>query len=114
MFHTKGFGSITTSFSALDLVALSNEALSISIPHKKSIIENNTIGLALHRQTWGLRAKVRPARDHRTLFYQIGGALVQNRLKSNNPIESIYSSWPIRSRRCSGAILTDRKRLQLG
>lgn len=185
MFHTKGFGSITTSFSALDLVALSNGALSISIPHKKSIIENNTIGLALHRQTWGLRAKVRPARDHGTLFYQIGGALVQNRLISNNPIESIYikrqscqeagfslankvlrtwneheeinetsfsfeffwrtgrarslvfpwnrwkkadrflwtrsewffsiySSWPIRSRRCSGAILTDRKRLQLG
>lgn len=31
MFHTKGFGSITTSSSALDLVALSNEALSISI-----------------------------------------------------------------------------------
>ena len=27
MFHTKGFGSITTSSSALDLVALSNEAL---------------------------------------------------------------------------------------
>jgi hypothetical protein len=32
MFHTKGFGSITMSSSALDLVALSNEALSISIP----------------------------------------------------------------------------------
>ena len=80
MFHTKGFGSITTSSSALDLVALSNEALSISIPHKKSILETNTIRLALHRQTWGLRAKVRSARDHGTLFYQIGGALVQNRL----------------------------------
>lgn len=37
MLHTKGFGSITTSSSALDLVTLSNEALSISIPHKKSI-----------------------------------------------------------------------------
>ncbi|KAF8652067.1 hypothetical protein HU200_063012 [Digitaria exilis] len=58
MFHTKGFGSITASSSALDLVALSNEALSISIPHKKSIIETNTIRLALHRQTWGLRAKI--------------------------------------------------------
>lgn len=90
MFHTKGFGSIITSSSALNLVALSNEALSISIPHKKSIIEKNTIRLALHRQTWGLRAKVRSARDHGTLFYQIGGALVQNRLISNNPNESIY------------------------
>ncbi|KAI5000602.1 hypothetical protein ZWY2020_005191, partial [Hordeum vulgare] len=80
MFHTKGFGSITTSSGALDLVVLSNEALSISIPHKKSILEKNTIRLALHRQTWGLRAKVRSIRDHGTLFYQIGGALVQNRL----------------------------------
>ena len=42
MFHTKGFGSITTRSSALDLVALSNEALSISIPHKKSIIEKTS------------------------------------------------------------------------
>nr|YP_010293857.1 hypothetical protein RF2 [Scrotochloa urceolata]YP_010293874.1 hypothetical protein RF2 [Scrotochloa urceolata]ULQ67152.1 hypothetical protein RF2 [Scrotochloa urceolata]ULQ67169.1 hypothetical protein RF2 [Scrotochloa urceolata] len=90
MFHTKGFGSITTSSSALDLVALSNEALSISILHKKSIIETNTIRLALHRQTWGLRAKVRPARDHGTLLYQIGRALVQNRLLSNNPIDPIF------------------------
>ncbi|KAI4974684.1 hypothetical protein ZWY2020_048291 [Hordeum vulgare] len=74
MFHPKGFGSITTNSSALDLVALSNEALSITIPHKKSILEKNTIRLALHRQTWGLRAKVRSAWDHGTLFYQIGGA----------------------------------------
>jgi hypothetical protein len=52
MFHTKGFRFITTRSNALDLVALSNEALSISIPHKKSIIETNTIRLALHRQTY--------------------------------------------------------------
>lgn len=39
MLHTKGFRCITMSSSALDLVALSNEALSISIPHRKSIIE---------------------------------------------------------------------------
>jgi hypothetical protein len=90
MFHTKAFGSITTSSSALDLVALSNEALSISIPHKKCIIETNTIRLALHRKTWGLRAKIRPAREHGTLFYQIGGGLVQNRLLSNNPMDPIY------------------------
>ncbi|OEL25595.1 hypothetical protein BAE44_0013386, partial [Dichanthelium oligosanthes] len=54
MFHIKGFGSTITSSSALDLVALSNDALSISIPHKKSIIETNRIRLALHRKTWGL------------------------------------------------------------
>ena len=64
MFHTNGFESITMGSSARDLVALTNEALSISITQKKSIIETNTIRLALHRQTWGLRAKIRPARDH--------------------------------------------------
>jgi hypothetical protein len=37
------------------------------------LLEFNLIRLALHRQTWGLRAKIRPAQDHRTLFYQIGG-----------------------------------------
>jgi len=108
MFHTKGFGSITTSSSALDLVALSNEALSISIPHKKSIIETNTIRLALHRQTWGLRAKIRPARDHGTLFYQIGGDLVQNRLLSNNPIDPI--SIYIKRQSCQEAAFSLAKR----
>jgi hypothetical protein len=108
MFHTKGFGSITTSSSALDLVALSNEALSISIPHKKSIIETNTIRLALHRQTWGLRAKIRPARDHGTLFYQIGGDLVQNRLLSNNPMDPI--SIYIKRQSCQEAAFSLAKR----
>lgn len=108
MFHTKGFGSITTSSSALDLVALSNEALSISIPHKKSIIETNTIRLALHRQTWSLRAKIRPARDHGTLFYQIGGDLVQNRLLSNNPIDPI--SIYIKRQSCQEAAFSLAKR----
>jgi hypothetical protein len=36
---------------ARDLVALTDEALSISISQKKSIIDTNTIRLALHRQT---------------------------------------------------------------
>ena len=108
MWNTKGFGSITTSSSALDLVALSNEALSISIPHKKSILEKNTIRLALHRQTWGLRAKVRSARDHGTLFYQIGGDLVQNRLLSNNPIDPI--SIYIKRQSCQEAAFSLAKR----
>ncbi|KAK8930592.1 Protein ycf2 [Platanthera zijinensis] len=49
MFHTNGFGSITMGSNARDLVALINEALSISITQKKSIIETNTIRSALHR-----------------------------------------------------------------
>ncbi|KAG4169338.1 hypothetical protein ERO13_A12G088950v2 [Gossypium hirsutum] len=76
MFHTNGFGSITVGSNARDLVALTNEALSISITQKKSIIDTNTIRSALHRQTWDLRS-------------QIGRAVVQNVLLSNCPLDPI-------------------------
>nr|AVM82678.1 hypothetical chloroplast RF21 [Podranea ricasoliana]AVM82679.1 hypothetical chloroplast RF21 [Podranea ricasoliana] len=89
MFHTNGFGSITMSSNARDLVALTNEALSISITQKKSIIDTNTIRSALHRQTWDLRSKVRSVQDHGILFYQIGRAVAQNVLLSNCPIDPI-------------------------
>nr|YP_009130085.1 hypothetical chloroplast RF21 [Campynema lineare]YP_009130102.1 hypothetical chloroplast RF21 [Campynema lineare]AJV88554.1 hypothetical chloroplast RF21 [Campynema lineare]AJV88572.1 hypothetical chloroplast RF21 [Campynema lineare]QKE31341.1 Ycf2 [Campynema lineare]QKE31358.1 Ycf2 [Campynema lineare] len=89
MFHTNGFGSITIGSNARDLVALINEALSISITQKKSIIETNTIRLALHRQTWDLRSQVRSVQDHGILFYQIGRAVAQNVLLSNCPIDPI-------------------------
>nr|QPP04859.1 Ycf2 protein [Asarum sieboldii]UAU40969.1 Ycf2 [Asarum heterotropoides var. seoulense]WRO36864.1 Ycf2 protein [Asarum chungbuensis]QPP04876.1 Ycf2 protein [Asarum sieboldii]UAU40998.1 Ycf2 [Asarum heterotropoides var. seoulense] len=89
MFHTNGFGSITTGSNARDLVALTNEALSISITQKKSIIDTNTIRSALHRQTWDLRSQVRSVQDHGILFYQIGRAVAQNVLLSNCPIDPI-------------------------
>nr|YP_010291581.1 hypothetical protein RF2 [Rapatea paludosa]YP_010291598.1 hypothetical protein RF2 [Rapatea paludosa]ULQ67588.1 hypothetical protein RF2 [Rapatea paludosa]ULQ67605.1 hypothetical protein RF2 [Rapatea paludosa] len=89
MFHTNGFGSITMASNARDLVALINEALSISITQKKSIIETNTIRSALHRQTWDLRSQVRSVQDHGILFYQIGRAVAQNVLLSNCPIDPI-------------------------
>ena len=93
VFHTKKFGPIALGSSARDLVALTNEILSISITQKKEIIDTNTIRLALHRQTWDLRARIRPASEHGILFYQIGRAVAQNVLLSNcsiiNPI-SIY------------------------
>nr|YP_010724827.1 Ycf2 protein [Tritonia disticha]YP_010724845.1 Ycf2 protein [Tritonia disticha]WDW32040.1 Ycf2 protein [Tritonia disticha]WDW32058.1 Ycf2 protein [Tritonia disticha] len=89
MFHTNGFGPITTGSNARDLVALINEALSISITQKKSIIETNTIRSALHRQTWDLRSQVRSVQDHGILFYQIGKAVAQNVLLSNCPIDPI-------------------------
>nr|YP_007476091.1 hypothetical chloroplast RF21 [Dasypogon bromeliifolius]YP_007476109.1 hypothetical chloroplast RF21 [Dasypogon bromeliifolius]AEZ48738.1 hypothetical chloroplast RF2 [Dasypogon bromeliifolius]AGE93155.1 hypothetical chloroplast RF21 [Dasypogon bromeliifolius]AGE93175.1 hypothetical chloroplast RF21 [Dasypogon bromeliifolius] len=89
MFHTNGFGSITMGSNARDLVALINEALSISITQKKSIIETNTIRSALHRQTWDLRSQVRSVQDQGILFYQIGRAVAQNVLLSNCPIDPI-------------------------
>nr|YP_010640206.1 hypothetical chloroplast RF21 [Saxifraga lychnitis]YP_010640223.1 hypothetical chloroplast RF21 [Saxifraga lychnitis]WBQ53103.1 hypothetical chloroplast RF21 [Saxifraga lychnitis]WBQ53120.1 hypothetical chloroplast RF21 [Saxifraga lychnitis] len=89
MFHTNRFGSISMGSNARDLVALTNEALSISITQKKSIIDTNTIRSALHRQTWDLRSKVRSVQDHGILFYQIGRAVAQNVLLSNCPIDPI-------------------------
>ena len=89
MFHTNGFGSITMGSNARDLVALTNEALSISITQKKSIIDTNTIRSALHRQTWDLRSQVRSVQDHGILFYQIGRAVAQNVLLSNCSIDPI-------------------------
>nr|YP_010615246.1 Ycf2 [Illigera cordata]YP_010615265.1 Ycf2 [Illigera cordata]WAS37720.1 Ycf2 [Illigera cordata]WAS37739.1 Ycf2 [Illigera cordata] len=87
MFHTNGFGSVGSN--ARDLVALTNEALSISITQKKSIIDTNTIRSALHRQTWDLRSQVRSVQDHGILFYQIGRAVAQNVLLSNCPLDPI-------------------------
>nr|URF20081.1 hypothetical chloroplast RF21 [Goodyera velutina]URF20098.1 hypothetical chloroplast RF21 [Goodyera velutina] len=89
MFHTNGFGSITMGSNARDLVALINEALSISITQKKSIIETNTIRSALHRKTWDFRSQIRSVQDHGILFYQIGRAVAQNVLLSNCPIDPI-------------------------
>nr|YP_010760185.1 Ycf2 protein [Cuscuta haughtii]YP_010760237.1 Ycf2 protein [Cuscuta haughtii]WEY30160.1 Ycf2 protein [Cuscuta haughtii]WEY30161.1 Ycf2 protein [Cuscuta haughtii] len=90
LFHTNGFGSITMGPNARDIVALTNEVLSISITQKKSIIDTNTIRSALHRQTWDLQSQVRLVQDHGILFYQIGRAVVQNVLISDCPIDPIY------------------------
>nr|YP_009899906.1 Ycf2 [Neotorularia torulosa]YP_009899925.1 Ycf2 [Neotorularia torulosa]QKK46801.1 Ycf2 [Neotorularia torulosa]QKK46820.1 Ycf2 [Neotorularia torulosa] len=100
MFHTNGFESITMGSSARDLVALTNEALSISITQKKSIIDTNTIRSALHRQTWDLRSQVRSVQDHGILFYQIGRAVAQNVLISNCPIDPI--SIYMKKKSCNG------------
>ena len=91
MFHTNanGFGSITMGSNVRDLVALTNEALSISITQKKLIIDTNIIRSALHRQTWDLRSQVRSVQDHGILFYQIGRAVAQNVLLSNCSIDPI-------------------------
>lgn len=91
MFHTNanGFGSITMGSNVRDLVALTNEALSISITQKKLIIDTNIIRSALHRQTWDLRSQVRSVHDHGILFYQIGRAVAQNVLLSNCSIDPI-------------------------
>nr|YP_009405985.1 hypothetical chloroplast RF2 [Lobelia sessilifolia]YP_009406008.1 hypothetical chloroplast RF2 [Lobelia sessilifolia]ASA38059.1 hypothetical chloroplast RF2 [Lobelia sessilifolia]ASA38084.1 hypothetical chloroplast RF2 [Lobelia sessilifolia] len=88
-FQANGFAAITMGSNAQDLIALTNEALSISISHGKSIIDENTIRFARHRQTWDLRAHVIPVQNSRLLFYQIGRAVAQNLLLNNCPIDPI-------------------------
>nr|YP_010516322.1 hypothetical protein Ycf2 [Striga asiatica]YP_010516346.1 hypothetical protein Ycf2 [Striga asiatica]UXL88482.1 hypothetical protein Ycf2 [Striga asiatica]UXL88506.1 hypothetical protein Ycf2 [Striga asiatica] len=90
-FHiNKGFdNAITMGYSARDLGALTNEALSMSIAQKKSSLDINTIRFALHRQTWDLQAWVSPAPDHGILSYQIGRAVAQHVFLSNYPIDPI-------------------------
>ena len=91
MFHTNanGFGTITMGSNVRDLVALTNEALSISITQKKLIIDTNIIRFALHRKTWDLQFQVRSIHDHGIIFYQIGRAVAQNVLLSNCSIDPI-------------------------
>lgn len=89
MFHTNGLGSITMGSNVRDLVALTNEALSISIIQKKSILDTTIIRSALHRQTWDLRSQIRSVQDHGILFYQVGRAVSQNLLLSNCSIDPI-------------------------
>lgn len=102
MFQTNGFGSITMGSNVGDLVALTNEALSISIIQKKSIIDTNIIRFALHRQTWDLRSRVRPVRDHGILLYQVGRALSQNVLLSNSSIDPISIYMKMKKKSCEG------------
>nr|QJD20933.1 hypothetical chloroplast RF21 [Trifolium alexandrinum] len=89
MLDTNGFGSITLGSTVQDLVALSNEALSISIIQKKSIVDTNIIRSALHKKTWDFRSQIRSVKDHGILLYQIGRALSQNLLLSNCSIDPI-------------------------
>nr|YP_009657241.1 hypothetical chloroplast RF2 [Medicago laciniata]QCO74139.1 hypothetical chloroplast RF2 [Medicago laciniata] len=100
IFDTNGCGSITLGSNVRDLVALTNEALSMSIIQKKSIIDTNIIRSALHRQTWDFRSQIRSVQDHGILFYQIGRAVSQNLLLNNFSIDPI--SIYMKKKTCNG------------
>ena len=100
MFDTNRCGSITLGSNVRDLVALTNEALSISIIQKKSIIDTNIIRSALHRQTWDFRSQIRSVQNHDIFLYQIGRAVSQNLLLSNFSIDPI--SIYMKKKSCNG------------
>nr|YP_009758329.1 hypothetical chloroplast RF21 [Vavilovia formosa]QIN90136.1 hypothetical chloroplast RF21 [Vavilovia formosa] len=89
IFNTNRLGSITLGSNVPNLVALTNEALSICIIKSKSIIDTNIMRSALHRQTWHFRAHIREIQDHGILVYQLGRAVSQNLLLSNCSIDPI-------------------------
>nr|YP_009973443.1 hypothetical protein RF2 [Halophila beccarii]YP_009973456.1 hypothetical protein RF2 [Halophila beccarii]QNH92894.1 hypothetical protein RF2 [Halophila beccarii]QNH92907.1 hypothetical protein RF2 [Halophila beccarii] len=89
IFRTHRLGSTTLGSNARDLAALVNEALSISITQKKSILETNTIRSALHRQTWDMQSPIRFFHDPGILFYKIGRAVAQNVLLRNDSLDPI-------------------------
>nr|YP_009435799.1 hypothetical chloroplast RF2 [Monopsis alba]YP_009435822.1 hypothetical chloroplast RF2 [Monopsis alba]ATG25800.1 hypothetical chloroplast RF2 [Monopsis alba]ATG25825.1 hypothetical chloroplast RF2 [Monopsis alba] len=88
-FRAKGFEAIHMGSHAQTVEALANEALSICISQGKSIVDETTIRLARHRQTWELRAHGIPVKNPRPVFYQIGRAIAQMLLLSNCPVEPI-------------------------
>ncbi|KAK4733709.1 hypothetical protein R3W88_007970 [Solanum pinnatisectum] len=78
--HTNRFGSITMGSNARDLVALTDELLSISITQKKSIIDTNTIGSTLQRQIWDF-------------YYPIDPISIYLKKKSCNERDSYLNKW---------------------
>ncbi|MCD9640574.1 DNA-directed RNA polymerase subunit beta'', partial [Datura stramonium] len=97
MFHTNGFESITMGSNARDLVALTNEVLSINITHKKSIIDTNTIRSALHRQNWDLRSQERDNVQLQIVNYIFYG--------NGKPIRGIFDTTKNRSPLKSGQVI---------
>nr|YP_009975934.1 Ycf2 [Annona reticulata]YP_009975961.1 Ycf2 [Annona reticulata]QNK05351.1 Ycf2 [Annona reticulata]QNK05378.1 Ycf2 [Annona reticulata] len=94
MCDTNRFGSITIDPSAQGFVALANEAQSISLSRKKSIIDANTIRLALHRPNLVYQYREgSPVSEHGVVSYQIGRAVAHNVLLgyclSNCPVDPI-------------------------
>nr|AAY58019.1 Ycf2 [Cuscuta sandwichiana] len=89
MFHTNGFGSITMGPNVRDVVALTNEVLSISI-HRRNQFSTRIQLDPLFIDKLGIcNPQVRLVQDHGILFYQIGRAVAQNVLIRDCPIDPI-------------------------
>ncbi|KAF3449764.1 hypothetical protein FNV43_RR05842 [Rhamnella rubrinervis] len=110
MFHTNGFGSITMGSNVRDLVALTNEALSISITQKKSIIDTNIIRSALHRQTWDLRSQNDSDLVHGLL--EVEGALVGSSRTEKDCSQDFYEQYESEFEEGEGEGVLDPQRIE--
>nr|YP_009268393.1 hypothetical protein [Tsuga chinensis]BAV19299.1 hypothetical protein [Tsuga chinensis] len=101
---TDEFGSKTIGSDARDLAALANEALSISITRKKSVIDTNTIRSAFYRQTWILQSidnQVGFGQNDDRILYKIGKAVIQNTLRRNSPMNPLSTKKELWKKRFS-------------
>ena len=101
LFCPDEFGSRTIGSNARDLAALANEALSISITRKKSVIDTNTIRSALYRQTWGLQSIDKNGQNDERLLYKVGKAVIQNTLRRNSPMNPLSTKKELWKKRFS-------------
>nr|QBC71787.1 hypothetical protein RF2 [Drosera indica]QBC71788.1 hypothetical protein RF2 [Drosera indica] len=94
MFYTNEFWPIDVGYNSANFVALTNEALSISITQNKSILDTNTIRFACHRKNWNLQSQIASIPDHVVFLYQIARAIAQRILLGKNcPIDRILSIY---------------------
>nr|YP_010309947.1 hypothetical protein MRX01_pgp025 [Larix griffithii]UMY72448.1 hypothetical protein [Larix griffithii] len=93
--------SRTIGCDARDLTALVNEALLISITRKKSVIDTNTIRLALHKQISNSKSMDGSDQNDKILIYKVGKAVIQNTLRRNSPMNSLSTKKELWKKRFS-------------
>nr|QYB22504.1 hypothetical protein RF2 [Sequoiadendron giganteum]BBN66911.1 hypothetical protein [Sequoiadendron giganteum] len=75
------FGLTTKGFTTLDLAKLADEILLISMSQNTSAIDNDIIGVALYRSSWGpCNYNLKFSEFFKGLPYKIGKAIIQNKL----------------------------------
>jgi hypothetical protein len=75
------FGLTTKGFTTLVLAKLANEILLISMSQNTSAIDNDIIGVAFYRSSWGrCNYNVKFSEFFKGLPYKIGKAIIQNKL----------------------------------
>nr|YP_009259049.1 Ycf2 [Sequoia sempervirens]ALB37013.1 Ycf2 [Sequoia sempervirens] len=75
------FGLTTKGFTTLDLAKLADDLLLISMSQNTSAIDNDIIGVALYRSSWGpCNSNLKFSEFFKGLPYKIGKAIIQNKL----------------------------------
>nr|YP_010184960.1 Ycf2 [Pseudotsuga brevifolia]QVH34639.1 Ycf2 [Pseudotsuga brevifolia] len=95
------FASRTIGYDARDLAALVNEALLISITRNKSVIDTNTIRLALQKHISSFQSMDGSGQNDKRLIYKVGKAVIQNTLRRNSPMNPLSTKKELWKKRFS-------------